>query len=102
LFAHIVETSATGKSVAGVKTTAFLAADDSTLVVHVVNAQEKDASIALKLTGKFATATSAARNRTSAKEDALALPSLAGAGGTFADTLPARSMVTYRLDGSGK
>jgi hypothetical protein len=91
---------ALSRAAAGVKPTAFLAADDRALVVHVVNAQDKDAPIALKLTGKFATA--AARTRTSAKEDGLALPALAGAKGTFADTLPARSMVTYRFDGPGK
>jgi hypothetical protein len=90
---HVVES---------VKPTAFLAPDDSMLVVHIVNAQDKDAPIALKLTGKFATATTAARNRTSAKDDDLALPALTGAGGTFADTLPARSMVTYRFDKSDK
>jgi O-glycosyl hydrolase len=95
---HVVESSVAGRGVGGVKPTAFLASDDSTLVVHIVNAQDKDAPIALKLTGKFAKATTAARNRTSAKEDNLALSALTGAGGTFADTLPARSMVTYRFD----
>jgi O-glycosyl hydrolase len=99
---HVVESNAIGRGALGVKPTAFLAADDSTLVVHIVNAQDKDAPIALKLTGKFAKATTAARNRTSAKEDDLALPALAGFGATFTDTLPARSMVTYRFDKSDK
>ena len=99
---HVVESSVAGRGAGGREATAFLAADGSTLVVHIVNAQDKDAPIALKLTGKFATATTAARNRTSAKEDDLALPALTGAGGTFADTLPARSMVTYRFDKSDK
>jgi O-glycosyl hydrolase len=99
---RVVETGVTGRAVVGVKPTAFLAPDGHALVVHIVNAQDKDAPIALKLTGKLATATTAARNRTSAKEDALALPALARAGGTFADILPARSMVTYRFDGSGR
>jgi O-glycosyl hydrolase len=99
---HVVDSSATGRGALGVKPTAFLAPDDSTLVVHIVNAQDKDAPIALRLTGKFAKATTAARNRTSAKEDDLALPALAGTGGTFADTLPARSMATYRFDKSDK
>jgi O-glycosyl hydrolase len=99
---HVVETSVTGRGAADVKPTAFLAADSGTLVVHVVNATDKDAAIALKLTGKFAAATTAARNRTSATEDVQALPALAGAAGTFADTLPARSMVTYLFDGSDK
>jgi hypothetical protein len=99
---RLVEVGVTRPTMIGVKPTAFLATDDRTLVVHIVNAQDRDAPMALKLTGKFATATTAARNRTSAKEDALALAPLAGVGGTFADTLPARSMVTYHFDRSGK
>ncbi len=99
---HVVEVGIAGRAAAGVKPTAFLAPDDSTLVVHVVNAQDKEAPVALKLTGKFANATSAARSRTSATEDVMALPALTGAAGAFADTLPARSMVTYRFDGAGK
>ena len=66
-------------------------------MVHIVNDQDRDAGITLKLTGKFATATTAARARTSVQEDAVALPALAGTAGSFADTLPARSMVTYRF-----
>jgi hypothetical protein len=97
---RVVEIGVSGRAAVGVKATAFLSSDQRTLVVHIVNAQDKDTPIALKLTGKFATAISAARKRTSGKEDGLALPALAGARGTFADTLPARSMVTYRLDGS--
>jgi glucuronoarabinoxylan endo-1,4-beta-xylanase len=103
---RVVATSLTGRGVvrgqAGVRPTAFLAPDGRTLIVHIVNVQDKDARIALKLTGKFATATSAARSRTSAQEDAEALPALAGTAGSFADTLPARSMVTYRFDDPGR
>jgi len=99
---RVVEASAAGRAAESVKPTAFLVADERSLVIHIVNAQDKDAPIALKLTGKFATATTAARNRTSAKEDALALPALAGTGGNFADIIPARSMVTYRLEGADK
>ena len=99
---RVVEIGVTGRAAAGVKPTAFLAPDDRTLVVHIVNAQDKDAPIVLKLTGKFATATTTERSRTSAKEDALALPALAGTKGTFADTLPARSMVTFRFEGAVK
>jgi O-glycosyl hydrolase len=99
---RVVEVGVTGRAAAGVKPTAFLALDGRTLVVHVVNAQEKDAPVALKLTGKMAAATAAARSRTSAKEDALALLALKGAGGSFTDTLPARSMVTYLFEGPGK
>jgi O-glycosyl hydrolase len=86
----------------GVKPTAFLAAGNRTLVVHVVNAQDREAPIALRLMGKWSTATTAARMRTSATEDGAALDDLAKAGGTFADRLPARSMVTYRFTSGGK
>ena len=41
--------------------TAFLAADDGVLVIHVVNPQDKAASVALKLSGKFAGAEAATR-----------------------------------------
>jgi O-glycosyl hydrolase len=98
---RVVEAGAAGRGAAGVKPTAFLAADGRALVVHVVNAQDRDAPITLKLTGPFATATAAARSRTSAREDAAALPALAVGAGTFADTLPARSMVTYRFEAPG-
>ncbi len=99
---RVVEARAAGRAAAGVRPTAFLAADGGSLVVHVVNTQGREAPVALKLTGKFAAATSAARSRTSATEDAAALPALAGAAGSFTDTLPARSMVTYRFDAPGR
>jgi O-glycosyl hydrolase len=99
---RVVKTGVAGRAAGGVKPTAFLSPDDGTLVVHLVNAQDRDTPIALKLTGKFATATTAARTRTSAKEDAAALSALMGAEGSFADTLPPRSMVTYRFDGPTK
>lgn len=99
---RVVEIGLTGRAAVGVKPTAFLAPDDSSLVVHIVNAQDKDARITLKLTGKFATATTSSRNRTSAKEDALALAALKGVAGTFADNVPARSLVTYRFESPGK
>ena len=67
-----------------------------------MNAQDKDSLIALKLTGKFAGATSAERSRTSATEDAVAASALAGVAGSFTDTLPTRSMVTYRIEGMPK
>src|SRR5262249_55228186 len=95
---HVVEVGVAGRGAADVKPTACLAADGKTLAVHVVNAQDREAPVVLKLTGKFATAATAARNRTSAQEDDLALPALAGRGGAFTDTLPARSMVTYRVE----
>ena len=100
---RVVEvTGVAGKVSPGVKPTAFLASDDKVLVVHVVNASDKEAPIALKLTGKFATAKEAARKRTSADEDVKALDVLTGTAGSFSDTLPARSMVTYRFDGPAK
>ena len=98
---HVLEVGVTGKAADGVKPTAFLAPDGRTLVVHVVNAQDKDAAVTLKLTGKFATASAAERTRTSATEDAKALEALKGTAGSFADTLPARSMVTYRCESAG-
>jgi glucuronoarabinoxylan endo-1,4-beta-xylanase len=97
----VVEVVGTGRGTEGVKPTAFMAADGKTLVVHIVNTSDKDAPISLKLTGKFATATSAERNRTSATEDVKSLPALMGTAGSFADTIPARAMVTYLLEGKG-
>src|SRR5262249_30183570 len=95
-------TGVAGKAAPGVKPTAFIAPDDKLLVVHVVTASDKEAPISLKLTGKFATAKEAARTRTSADEDVKALEALSGTAGSFTDTLPARSMVTYRFEGPGK
>jgi len=98
---HIVEAGVMGRTAAGVKPTAFLASDERSLVVHVVNVLDKEAPLTLKLTGKFASANSAQRTRTSADEDAAALSPLTGSAGVFSDTLPARSMVTYRIDSPG-
>jgi hypothetical protein len=86
----------------GVKPTAFLASDNRTLVVHVVNVLDRAAPIAIRLMGKWSAASMAARKRTSATEDVAALEDLAKKAGTFADTLPARSMVTYRFTITGK
>lgn len=94
----LVETGVFTKTPTGVRATALLGEN---LVVHVVNAQDKESAITLKLQGKF-TSASAARTRTSATEDAAELPALAAAGGVFPDTLPARSMVTYRFEAAGK
>ena len=89
---------ATADGQPGVKPTAFLSADGRKLVVHVVNAQDKEAAIALKLMGKLAAVTSAARTRTSARKTTrhcrISLPCAGG----FADVLPARSMVSYRFE----
>ncbi len=99
---HIVEGSMTGPGASadgqpGVKPTAFLAADSNSLVVHVVNVQDKPAAVSLKVVGKLASVASAGRKRTSAQEDDAELPPLSAAGGAFTDTLPARSMTTYRI-----
>lgn len=100
---RVVEAAVSGRGATdGVKPTAFAAPDNSVVVVHVVNPADRDASIGLKLTGKFATAASTDRTRTSASEDAASLPPLTGAAGSFTDTIPARSMVTYRIEGTGK
>ena len=104
---HVAGTSLAGPGVArdgshpGVKPTAFVG-NDGKLVVHVVNLHDKTTAIALKLTGKLATANTAARTRTSATEDIAPLGPLRSAGGSFADKLPARSLVTYRFDAPGK
>ena len=99
---RLVEVGVSGRGGEGVKPTAFISPDNRSLVIHVVNAQDKDSLIALKLTGKFAGATSAERSRTSATEDAVAASALAGVAGSFTDTLPTRSMVTYRIEGMPK
>ncbi|HZZ73776.1 MAG TPA: hypothetical protein VFE24_16105 [Pirellulales bacterium] len=100
---HVVESTVAGASPAaaaqaGVKPTAFLAADGKSLVVHVVNMHDQEEAISFKIAGKLSTAASAARVRTSAAEDAAALPALASARGAFSDKLPARSMTTYRIE----
>lgn len=99
---RLVDVGVVGKVAAGVKATAFLTPDNRTLVVHIVNSQDKAAPIALKLTGKFAGATSAERKRTSATEDAKELAALEGVAGSFAESLPARSMTTYRIECPGR
>lgn len=98
----VVESVLVGKTAANVKATAFVAPEDKSLAVHVVNASDKDVAVTLKLTGKFATATRSERSCTSAEEDAKASPALTGKAGTFTDTVPAKSMVTYRIDGPAK
>jgi O-glycosyl hydrolase len=102
---HVVETHvapprrAEGKAV---MPTAFLAADGSKVIVHVVNAQDAPASIVLKVAGKLATATTATRTRTSATEDVAALTELTSVKGGFADELPPQSMVTYSIEAAAK
>ncbi len=99
---RLVDVGAAGKVAAGVKATAFLGADERTLVVHIVNAGDKAAPLSLKLTGKFATATSGVRKRTSAGEDGKALAAHEGVAGSFADSLLAKSMTTFVFEGPAK
>ena len=94
----VVTTTSTGKAAAAVRPTAFLAVDGGALVVHVVNAQDKDAPVSLQVTGRFATATTATRTRTTAREDVAAQPPLTGTAGRFTDALPAKSLATYRFE----
>lgn len=96
---RIVEVGVAGRGAEGVKPTVFMTPDSRTMIVHIVNAQDRDSLIALKLTGKFAAVTTTERSRTSATEDAASLSALTGVAGSFADSLPARSMVTYRFEG---
>ena len=86
----------------GVKPTAFLSRDGRTLILHVVNIQDKEALITLTASGSFTTITSITRKRTSAAEDDVALEPLKRAPQGFADTLPSRSMVTYILGGTNR
>lgn len=84
---------------ANLKPIGFLSADGKKLVVHVVNNQDKAAPISLKAMGKFTSAKSAERVRTSATEDAAALTAVSSADGAFSDTIPARAMTTYVFPG---
>jgi O-glycosyl hydrolase len=94
---HVVEaTAAGGAATAGVKPTAFLAADARFIIVHVVNVTDAELPIVLGITGAPRTAT-ADRLRTSATEDIAHLAPLSPAAGTYSDLLPPRSMTTYRV-----
>jgi hypothetical protein len=86
---------AAGAASAAVKPTAFLSADGRSLVVHVVNVADAEAKVVLAVTG--APAKPATRHRTSATEDVAELPPLAPAGQGYADSLPGRSMTSYRV-----
>jgi O-glycosyl hydrolase len=101
---RVVDTSVHGPGASkmgepGVKPTSFVARDGRTLVVHVVNVQDKEAPITLTTSGAFSTFTSVARRRTTATEDAVSLDALKRGTSGFTDTLPARSMVTYLFGG---
>ncbi len=87
-----------GIDATGVKPTAFLAEDGEKVVVHIVNSQDKPASIAVKIAGKLSAVKKAARSITSADQNAAAIADLDLAAGGFSDTLPGQSLVTYRLE----
>jgi hypothetical protein len=104
---RVVEVGALGPGASmdgkpGVKPTAFLSSDNRTLVVHVVNTLNREAPIALRLTGKWSSVATVGRTRTSATEDVAALEDLVRKTGSFVDTLPARSFVTYRFVSGSK
>ncbi len=85
-----------------IKSTAFVDKQQQLLVVHVVNDQDQDALIEIKLRGKFSGATFAKRTRTSATDNAAPLADSTLNGGILKDELPARSMVTYRFTRGSK
>jgi O-glycosyl hydrolase len=77
----------------GIAVSAFRSAQRD-LVIHVTNATGAEAPIALGITG---TTAALERHRTSATEDAAALPPLSADGKSFPDVLPAASVTTYRV-----
>lgn len=81
----------------GVKVNAFVSADRKTLVIHLLNSNDKPALVSLRTTGPFTSVKTAARKRTSTDEDAAESAELKGRAGAFNDTLPARSLTTWRL-----
>jgi hypothetical protein len=85
---------ATGVSLPGVKAAAFLASDGKRLVAHVANVQDREASLVVDPGPRFA-GTAAARTRTSATEDAAALPASAPGAAAGPVTLPPRSLDTW-------
>jgi O-glycosyl hydrolase len=93
---HVVE-SAAAKADAGVKPTGFLAADGKSLVIHIVNLAEEQRSIVLDVSGALWRGIPAARQRTSATEDIAELAAIVADANGMSDTLPARSLTTYRM-----
>jgi|GEM_PF-1147405 len=94
---HIVQADTSGPAATGVKATAFLAKDGKSLVVHVVNATDSEARIAMNISGA-SRGKPAARHRTTATEDMAELSPLDAAAGKYPDALPARSLTTYELE----
>jgi O-glycosyl hydrolase len=97
---HVVEATTAPAPARGAKAplpTAFLAADGRELILHVVNLADGEAPVVINVAGLGAKAAPAARHRTSATEDAAELPALAPGPAGYPDTLPARSMTSYRF-----
>jgi O-glycosyl hydrolase len=96
--ASVAGAGATPRGKPGVRATAFLSADKKTLIVHVANTQDKATPVSLRLTGAFSTVATAAATRTSLKEDAAELPALKRGAASFDDTLPAKSLTTWKFE----
>ena len=99
---HVVEVGVAGRPAAGVRATAVPGGRRGLAGGPRRERPDAPAPVTVKLAGRFAGATRADRTRTSAEEDAAALPAVRGAGGAFSDTLPARSMAAYRVAAAGK
>jgi O-glycosyl hydrolase len=104
---HVVDTNINGPGASkpgetGVKPTAFVSRDGRSLVLHVVNVQDKEATVSIMASGSFNTITSMSRRRTSSTEDDMSIPSLVRSAQGFSDTLPARSIVTYVFSGAAR
>ncbi|HEV8293053.1 MAG TPA: hypothetical protein VGP94_14055 [Tepidisphaeraceae bacterium] len=93
---HVVETNAAGGD-GRLKATAFLGLDGKSMVIHVVNMADDQRNIVLTVSGASWRTIPAARQRTSATEDASMLTPLAADANGIGDTLPARSLTTYRM-----
>jgi len=93
---HVVDATA-GGSERDVKPTAFLWADGKSIVIHVVNMAEEEKSIILLVIGAAWRSIPAARQRTSATENMATLAPIAVEANGISDTLPARSLTTYRM-----
>ena len=90
---HVVESGQNGKLLAN----AFLTPDRDAIVVHVLNREEKSKKLQLAIRGGFASAL-ARRLRTSPSEDCAEIADLKTARGVLRDTLPAKSLTTYRFE----
>lgn len=88
---------ATGISTPGVKASAFVDPATSRLVVHVVNLQDKNAGIVLRVGDNTYVGEPVKITRTSANDAGKSYPPRRISAGDLSDTLQAREMVTYEL-----